>query len=110
MPGIDFRALRSMVSISQILDLVNFVPCKTSRGQMRGPCPIHRSANPTSSSFSVSLAKNTFPCFSCHRAGNQLDLWAAVLEKPLFEAAVELCQRLQIETPWLGPRTEKRNP
>jgi DNA primase len=99
-----------MVSIAEVLTLLDFVPAKSAGKQQRGPCPLHGSANPKSLSFSVNLGKHAFQCFTCKRAGNQLDLWAAAIRKPLFEAAVELCQRLNHDIPWKETRTEKRNP
>src|ERR1022692_1812871 len=93
-PGIDFAKLRTMVAIADVLALLDFVPAKSAGKQLRGPCPLHGSENPKSLSFSVNLAKHTFQCFTYKKAGNHLDLWAAAIRKPLFEAAVELCQRL----------------
>lgn len=110
MAGIDYRSLRSMVSITEVLALLEFAPGSAIGKQWRGRCPLHRSENPRSRSFSVNVAKNSFQCFKCKVAGNQLDLWAAAIDKPLFEAALELCDRLRLEVPWLQPRTEKRNP
>jgi hypothetical protein len=109
-PGIDFAKLRTMVAIADVLALLDFVPAKSAGKQLRGPCPLHGSENPKSLSFSVNLAKHTFQCFTCKKAGNHLDLWAAAIRKPLFEAAVELCQRLHHDIPWKETRTEKRNP
>jgi DNA primase len=59
--------------------------------------------------FSANLAKRAFRCFKCGAAGNQLDLCAKAVKKPLHEAALELCARLNREVPWLQKRTEKRN-
>src|ERR1022692_1367072 len=49
----------------------------------------------------------TFQCFKCQAKGNQLDLWAAAMKKPLYDATVDLCQRLGRDIPWLTSRTEK---
>ena len=109
-PGIDFTKLRTMVSIGDVLALLDFVPAKSVGKQLGGPCPLHGSENPKSLSFSVNLGKHTFQCFTCKKAGNHLDLWAGAIRKPLFEAAVELCQRLHHDIPWKETGTEKRNP
>jgi DNA primase len=109
MPSIDFRAVRSMISIGDVLELLHFKARATSGQQVRGACPLHGSAE-TSRVFSVNLAKNTFQCFKCQAKGNQLDLWAAATKKPLYDATVDLCQRLGRDIPWLTSRTEKRNP
>jgi len=37
---------------------------------------------------------NAYRCFHCGSAGNQLDLWVAATKQPLYQAAIELCQRL----------------
>jgi DNA primase len=98
-PGIDFHALRTRVRIADVLRLLQFVPSRTQGDQVRGPCPIHRSASPRSRSFSAHLGKNTYRCFACGSAGNQLDLWAAATKQPLYEAAIDLGQKLHVPVP-----------
>ena len=99
MPGIDYSRVRALIGIGQVLDLAGFVAAESSGGQVRGPCPVHRSASADSRSFSANLDKNTFRCFKCGAAGNQLDLWVAITQLPLHAAAVDLCSRLGIEPP-----------
>lgn len=94
MPSIDFAWVRSRISIQQVLELMNFQPHRRTGYELRGVCPIHGSTRATSRSFAVNLQKNAFRCFSCGAQGNQLDLWAAVRQQPLYEATVDLCQRL----------------
>ena len=99
MPGIDFRHVRALVSMSDVLELIGFQARAVSGRQVRGPCPLHGS-EPDSRVFSANLAKNTFQCFKCGAAGNHLDLWAGVSKKSLYAAALELCQRLGRHIPW----------
>ena len=40
MPGVDFQAVRSMVSMAQVLERIGFVPTECSGGQVRGPRPV----------------------------------------------------------------------
>ena len=40
MPGVDFQAVRSLVSMAQVLERIGFVPVECSGGQVRGPCPV----------------------------------------------------------------------
>src|SRR5271157_5225454 len=87
MPGIHFATVRAMIPMGDVLKLVGFVPCKTSRNQVRGPCPVHHSISPTSRSFSANLTRHIYTCFGCGSKGNQLDLYAAVTGLSLFEAA-----------------------
>jgi transposase InsO family protein len=109
-PAIDFAAVRAAISMAGVLDLLGF-SARTSRGaQQRGPCPLHGSTSATSRCFSANLTKHTFHCFKCHRSGNALELWAAARQLDVYDAALELCQRLNILVPTLPPATEKRNP
>jgi DNA primase len=90
--------------MAQVLALIGFVPRETCGEQLRGPCPLHGSSSATSRSFSVNLRRNVYHCFKCGSSGNQLDLWAAFTKMDVHSAAVDLCQRLQMETPWIRDR------
>lgn len=115
MPSVDFAQLKASVSILSVLELLAFVPIERHGEQVRGPCPLHGSHSATSRSFSANLEKNTFQCFRCKAAGNQLDLWAKAQKLPIYDASLELCQRLGIPVPEKMTRTdsttktEKRN-
>src|SRR5579863_3446590 len=119
MAGIDFQAIRAAVSLQAVLDLLRFAASERKADQLRGPCPIHGSQSPQSRSFSAILKRNAFRCFTCGAAGNQLDLWSRAQSLSLYDAAIDLCQRLQIPVPRLAqqagrssakPGAEKRNP
>lgn len=97
--AVDFSALRAVVSIGQVLELVGWEPSHRSGPQARGPCPIHKSSSARSRSFSVHLEANVFQCFGCGGKGNQLDLWIAVTGLGVYEAAVDLGERLGMEVP-----------
>jgi hypothetical protein len=99
--GIDYALLRRQVTISQVLELIDFHPVSRSGSQVRGPCPVHRSSSEKSRVFSVNLEKNTYQCFGrkCGSKGNQLDLYVAVTGLPIYEAALELCEKLGIDVP-----------
>lgn len=102
--GIDYRQLRALVSIREVLELLGFQATLSRGDQVRGPCPLHGSTSTKSRVFSVHLTKNAFRCFKCQAAGNHLDLWAAATRQPLYPAALDLCHRLRRPVPWL--RTE----
>jgi len=111
MPGIDFRQLRADVTMAQVLELLGFVVAERSGDQVRGECPLHEpSERGKHRSFSANLGRNMFRCFKCGASGNHLDLWARATTKPVYEAALELCTRLNKEPPLVANRTEKRNP
>jgi DNA primase len=108
MAGIDYRALRQRLRLAQVLDLLGFVPSARYRNQVRGPCPVHGSRTPRSRSFAAHLERQCWQCFNCGAHGNALDLWAAATKLPVYEAAVDLCRRLNLAIPWLArspPRT-----
>jgi CHC2-type zinc finger protein len=46
---------------------------------------------------SVNLGTGAFQCFSCGGQGNQLDLWMAFSHLSLYEAALDLANRLVID-------------
>src|SRR5271166_5732371 len=48
--------------------------------------------------------RHVYQCFTCGSAGNQLDLYAAITGRTVFEAAVALCELLHQEIPWVQRR------
>ncbi len=93
--GIDFVAVRALITLAEVLALIRFVPTRTRGTQQRGPCPVHGSADPSRSQcFSANIAENLCHCFKCGFGGNALDLWMAVTGQNTYDAAVDLCQRL----------------
>jgi transposase InsO family protein len=102
-PAIDFAAVRAAITIAQVLTLLGFLPRSDHAGQQRGACPLHGSTHGTARCFSVNTADNTFHCFKCGRSGNALELWAAANRLSIYDAAIDLCQRLNIPQPILAP-------
>lgn len=102
MPGIDFNQLRNEITMKEVLRQLNFESISRTGAQLRGPCPIHGSTSPQSRSFSVNLSEGRYYCHKCHSKGNQLELWAAVHKMPIYEAAVDLCQALGRDVPWIS--------
>ena len=108
-PAIDFAAVRTAITIAQVLTLLGFLPRSNRAGQQRGACPLHGSTQGTARCFSVNTNAHTFHCFKCGRSGNALDLWAAANRMTIYDAAVDLCQRLSITLPLLAsPATGNR--
>ena len=104
MPGVNFPLLREQIAMRDVLRLLRFEPRVLSGDQWRGPCPVHGSRNPRSRSFSVNVRLGRYQCFVCGSSGNALELWSAVRGVKLHAAAVELCQLLGMEVPWLKRR------
>lgn len=99
MPGIDYAALRARIAIRDVLGLVNFQPVHRRGVRLRGLCPLRCSQDPRV--FTVNLATNRYYCHCCHRFGNQLELWADLQQRSLFDASQDLCRRLNIPVPYI---------
>ena len=104
MPGVDFNVLRAEVTMQQVLQQLNWSATSRSGDQLRGPCPVHRSTSAGSRTFSVNLQSGRYYCHKCHSQGNQLELWAAVHQLAIYQAALDLCQRLGRVVPWIQRR------
>jgi DNA primase len=97
MPGIDFAALRDLISIVDVLRLLDFQPRRRRGERLRGLCPLQCSQNPHV--FVVNVATDDYYCHACHHYGNQLDLWAETQGLTIYAAAQDLCRRLNIQAP-----------
>lgn len=112
-PRVDYAHVREQIELERVLRHLGHWNClKPSRGEFRGPCPIHHSDNPSSRSFAVNPGKNAFRCFSrdCQLAGNALDFWSAYQRLPLYEATLHLAETFQLslnreEEPVAPPKT-----
>lgn len=101
-PAIDFAAVRAAITMTAVLQLLGCCPDRHTRGQQyRGPCPLHGSTSGTSRCFSANLEQQMFHCFKCGRSGNALELWAQANRLSIYDAAIDLCQRLNIALPTL---------
>jgi len=102
MPGIDFRRLRTEISIGEVLELLGFIATNGSGHQRYGPCPVDpATAKNRDRRFSVNLKTGRFYCRGCGLSGNQLELWAAATKQPIYDATVDLCNRLHREPAWI---------
>jgi transposase InsO family protein len=109
-PAIDFAAIRALVTMAAVLDLLGFRPSSSQGAQQRGPCPLHGSTTGTSRCFSANLDEQMFHCFKCGCSGNALDLWAKAKRLSVYDAAVDLCHRLGIRLPLLAARNKEEEP
>ncbi len=101
MPGINYHELRRQITMREILDLIGFQATWRQGPQLRGPCPISNCRDTSGKSFSVHLTRQIYHCFACRSKGNALDLWAAARDLSLHHAALDLCQVLNLDPPWL---------
>jgi hypothetical protein len=91
MPLVDFPAVRRLVPMRTVLELLSYTPCRRKGDKARGPCPLGCSRSPRH--CSIDLARGLWKCHHCRQGGNHLDLYARVKQLPLYVAAVELCQK-----------------
>jgi DNA primase len=99
MSSLDYAALRREIPIHRILELIDFQPSSRRGDQWRGVCPLpkHRVTGKRDPTFSVNVQRNIYYCHRCKTGGNHLDLWTAIVECEIHDAAVELCQKLHID-------------
>ena len=108
-PAIDFAAVHATITIAAVLELLGACPTQHTRGgHYRGPCPLHGSTSATSRCFSADLEQHIFHCFKCGRSGNALDLWAQATQQSIYDAAIDLCNRLHISLPTLPSPARNR--
>ena len=88
---LNFAALKSQISIVDVLRTHGWKEHTSKGHQLRGPCPIHQ-AETTDRSFAVHSGKNSFCCHSC---GNSTT--------PSF---LEPVKRTLVETGQIAARTK----
>jgi hypothetical protein len=107
---IDFNHLKTQLSLERLLVHLNLLANLHGPGsQRRGPCPVHtENGQRKGRTFSVDLEHNLFECFdpNCAIKGDIIDLWAALKDIDLRDAAVELVQVFALQP--APPGTEKR--
>ena len=91
-PFVDFRDIRSRITMEQVLEHYGVLDKFTRNGsRLSGPCPIHNGTNPTQ--FRVDTEKNIWNCFSeCKHGGNVLDFIAKKEDLSIHDAAIKACE------------------
>jgi transposase len=105
---LDFAHLKSQLPLSRVLDQLGLSARLRGGGaQRRCACPIHR-GDGRGRTFSVNLSENVFCCFDarCGKKGDVIELWAALRQMSLREAALDLVRTFGLRP---APATEKRN-
>jgi DNA primase len=103
MPLVDLRQARREIRLGRVLELLGWQPRERRGEQARRPCPLHGSTSPRSRSFSAQLGRGVWHCFRCGASGNALELWAQATGLGLYQAVLDLYDRLGLEVPWLQP-------
>ncbi len=105
MPGVDFDAVKHLVPLDRVLELIGWRPHTHEGRERRGACPVHRSRSPKSRSFAVNGEK--WYCHACKTGGDQIRLYALVMQLDPYAAALELCRRQGLKVPWM-PRAARK--
>jgi transposase len=106
---IDFAHLKTQLPLMRVLEHLGLSEgLRGPAAQKRCPCPIHRSTG-RGRTFSVNLEANVFQCFDarCQKKGDVIDLWAALHQQDLRQAALDLVRTFALE-PAPAKRAEKR--
>jgi transposase len=106
---VDFAHLKQQLPLLRVLDQLGLASRLQGRGpQRRCACPLHR-GDARGRTFSVHLDDNVFHCFdaACSKKGDVIDLWAALHQTSLREAALDLIRTFDLE-PAPKNGTEKR--
>ena len=98
MPGIDFAAVRSQISIEQVLRMLDFQVAMRRGRHLRGRCPLSCGVK---NAFVADTVTGRYRCFACGSRGTQLGLWSAATGLPLYSATIDLCRRVGLATPWI---------
>ena len=102
MPLVDLRQARGEIRLGRVLGLLGWRPRERRGEQVRGACPLHGSTSPRGRSFSAQLGRGVWQCFVCGASGNPVDLWAKATGQGLYQAVLDLYDRLGEGVPWLG--------
>ncbi|MFN9827867.1 MAG: hypothetical protein ACK58J_27255, partial [Planctomyces sp.] len=94
--SLDYRAVRRLIPLSRVLNLLGFQPAQCRGESLRGICVLCArgpAAQPPQSrtSFAADLRRDVWYCFRCHRGGDQLTLWSLSIQQPLYAATKQLC-------------------
>jgi transposase len=111
-PGVwlDFAHLKRQLPLARVLDHLGLTGrLKGSGPQRRCACPIHR-GDGRGRTFSVHLEANVYQCFDarCGSKGDVIDLWAALHQRDVRAAALDLVHVFGLE-PCPANGAEKRN-
>jgi hypothetical protein len=105
MPMIDFRKVRKLVTLEDVLILLGHPFRSRSVSRAYGPCPLGCCDRRRCCSFN--LERSLWCCHRCGLGGSALDLWAAAKTTTIYAAAAELCQikgvRLPLLDSWGNP-------
>lgn len=102
LPPLDFARLRQMVTITQVLEHLDWQPRNRKGDQWRGPCLFHEGADPQGRDLAIDTHKSLYHCHKCHKEGNVIDFWVTWSGKEILPAAWDMVRTFGLEPPLLG--------
>jgi hypothetical protein len=96
---VDFAHVKRQLPLARLLDHLGLSTGLRGKGaQRRCACPIHR-GDGRGRTFSVHLEESVFQCFdaACGKKGDVIDLWAALRQLSLRDAALDLVETFGLE-------------
>lgn len=104
MPYVDFKEIKSRVSIEDAANLLNLT-LKKSANQLRGTCPACGGDDRT---LAITPSRSLFYCFSAKRGGDQIELVCHITGLDVKDAAEYLAPHTREDHPSPAPRQEAR--
>lgn len=99
---IDLLALRTRIDCRRVWQMAGWHYVTARAENWRGPCPVHGSSRPRSTSLSV--CARVCRCFTCNYRADGIGVWAWHRSISVLQAAHELCEHFTIPIPYLACR------
>jgi hypothetical protein len=107
MPGIDFRRLKEIITLGEVMRVLAIGPTRGGKVIRRGNCPLGCTSTPWTCTFNGH--SHLWYCHRCKIGGSALDLYARVKRLTIFAAALDLCQQLNQPVPYLVPVRSRKD-
>lgn len=104
MPSVDFARVKELISLEEYLSVLGWKACRNEPTACRGPCVVHGSTNPKSRCLAVNFSRRCWFCQKCKIGGDVIDLYAAINNVEVHQAAIQLCQLFRVAVPELKER------
>jgi hypothetical protein len=104
---VGFSAVKKVVKLQRVLELLGWHRRADVDGHLLGPCLLCTPPDQPATCFQV--RGEHWYCLNCQEGGDVVRLWARLHNLDDLAAAEELCDRLRIPRPWKhDPRQRQR--
>jgi hypothetical protein len=107
MGSIDFRAIRDLVPLRDLLHRIGWMMVKEGTGNVRCPCPIR-----THTKYphrAVAVGEREWFCQKCKRGGDVVDFLSMAINVNVYAAARRVCQYAGVKVPYLPRRRRSQS-